>query len=217
MKKIIFLITLFAISQSISFGQSNYYFENRNAYSVSLSFENYESNNGYLVLSPFYSINGNFDFGLNMGYSLKSPNVFRINPQVYMLLFKEDPSKKSFNFEYGLGYQYESSSATINNEKINTTGNYFQQNTLFYYNIPIKEFTMQPQLNIIWYFGESQTNNVTSPDKNNPSDYHPDSFADYRLGLAFIFIRENFTWNIVPSMFIDHEGKTFSLQVGVTF
>jgi len=217
MKKIIFLITLYSISGFQLFGQSNFYFENRNAYSVSLSFENYETNNSYLVLSPFYSIKGNFDFGLNMGYSLKSPNVFRINPQVNMRLFNENPSKKSFNFAYGLGYQYESSSEMIDNEKINTTANYFQQNTLFYYTIPLENFTIQPQFSIVWYFGESQTNNITSPAKNNPSDYHPDSFADYRLGLAFIFIRENFTWNLVPSMFVDHEGKTFSLQVGITF
>ena len=217
MKKIMFLVSLFAISESISFGQSNFYFEDRNAFSVSMSFEKYEDNNSYLVLSPFYSINGNFDFGLNAGYSLKSPNVFRINPVVNMRLFNENPFKKSFNFAYGLGYQYESSSQTVDNEKINTTANYFQQNTLFYYTIPLENFTIQPQFNIIWYFGESQTNNVTTLSKNNPSDINPDSFADYKLGFAFIFDKGNFTWNLVPTLFIDHEGKTFSLQAGITF
>jgi hypothetical protein len=217
MKKIIFLVMFCSISGFQSFGQSNFYFENRNAFSISMAFEKFEDNNSFLVLSPFYSINGNFDFGLNMGYSLKSPNVFRINPQVYMRLFNENPSKKSFNFAYGLGYQYESSSEMIDNEKINTTANYFQQNTLFYYNIPLENFTFQPQLNIIWYLGESQTDNVTSPNKNNPSDIHPDSFADYKIGFAFIFNKDNFTWNLIPSIFLDHEGKTFALQVGVTF
>jgi len=217
MKKIIFLVALFAVFESISFGQSNFYFENKNAYSISISLENYENGNSYLILSPFYSINGNFDFGLNMGYSLKSPNVFRVNPQVYMRLFKEDGTKKSFNFAYGLGYQYESSSQMVDNEKINTTANYFQQNTLFYYTVPFEKFTFQPQFNIIWYFGETQTNNVTSPSKNNPSNINPDSFADYKFGFALIFNKGNYTWNFVPSLFINHEGKTVALQVGVTF
>jgi hypothetical protein len=217
MKKLIFLVALYSFNGLQLFGQSNFYFENRNAYSISMSFENYETNDSYLVLSPFYSINGNYDFGLNVGYSLKTPNVFRLNPQVYMRLFKEDPAKNSFNFAYGLGYQYETSSEIINSEKINTTANYFQQNTFFYYNLPIKGFTMQPQFNIIWYLGESQTNNVTTPGKNNPSNYHPDSFADYKIGFAFIFNKGSYLINVVPSLFIDHEGKTADLQVGLTF
>ncbi len=215
MKKTIPFILLVFVFVINNFAQSNLFFGNKNAFSFSTSFEKVKGDNSIILASPFYSIKGNYDFGLNVGYSLKNPTVFILNPVAFMHLFNDETHKRPFNIAYGGGYKYESSSFQIDNIKSDLTANYFQFYYLMYYSIFLENLIIQPQVNALVFIGESknsnnETNIVYSENSAN-------TITNIKIGLAFIYGMENLTIHFLPNVFLDNEGKTFSLQIGFTF
>jgi len=215
MKKILPLLIMFFVFEINNFAQSNLFFGNKNAFTISTSFEKVEGNNNIILVSPFYSIKGNYDFGLNVGYSLKEPNIFILNPLAFMHLFNDETHKMPFNIAYGLGYKYESTSIQIGNIKTEMTSNYFQLYYLMYYSMILENLIIQPQLNALVFLGESKiTSNVTNI---NTSENAANTVANIKIGLAFIYDTDNLTIHFIPNVFLDNEGKTFSAQIGFTF
>jgi len=209
-KQILLFTIVYLVTVCNLFAQSNLFFGNKNAFSISTSFEIVEGNNNFIILSPFYSINGFFDFGFNIGYSVKEPNTFMINPLLYAHLLNDESHKIPFNLAYGLGYYYTSSSMNLGNDKIESTSNYLQLYYLLYYSFSLENLIIQPQLNFLNFLGESSSN-------INHSGNSPNSFNNYKIALAFIYSKNNFTIHLIPSIFLEGKGKNYSIQVGFTF